>query len=391
MKTTAVIAAAGRGVRMGAAGNKVFLPVLGRPMLAYTLDTFLQCDFVDEIIIITRQCDLEQCRKISAGRARVLPGGETRQESVWTGLQAASGELVLIHDGARALVTPEIIRGTWEAAQRTGAAAVGVGCKDTLKAVDADGWIANTIDRDAVWQVQTPQAFRLDVIRAAHQQAIAQGFSATDDCALAERCGIPVKMVMGSYENIKLTTPEDLAVAEQILKKRGYQKGRVGMRIGQGYDVHRLTQNRDLILCGVQIPYELGLLGHSDADVALHALADALLGAAALGDIGKHFPDTDPQYQGASSMDLLDRVVQMVREQGYQVSNADVTLICQRPKLAPFILQMQENTARVLRVAASQVNIKATTTEKLGFTGRGEGISAMAVVLLQEKDCTDAK
>ncbi len=382
-KVTAVIVAAGRGTRMGAAENKVFLPVLGRPILSYTLEAFSQCDFVDEIIIVTRPCDMERCKALAGGGIRVVTGGATRQESVYAGLQAASGDILLVHDGARAMITPDIIRAAWAACRETGAAAVGVKCKDTLKTLKENNFIAETLNRERVWQVQTPQAFHRDIMKKVHEQAMAGSFSATDDCALAEYCGVPVKMVLGSYENIKLTTPEDLAVAEQILKKRGYGEEKINMRIGQGYDVHRLTDDRELILCGVNIPYERGLLGHSDADVALHALADALLGAAALGDIGRHFPDTDPKYKGASSMKLLAEVVRLVREKGHAIANADVTIICQRPKLAEFIPQMRGNVASVLEVSINQVNIKATTTEKLGFEGRGEGISAMAVVLLQ--------
>lgn len=391
MKTSAVIVAAGNGTRMGADGNKVYLPVLGRPVLAYTLDAFLSCKFIDEIIVVTRSCDIGQCSALAGPDIRVIAGGNTRQASVYEGLQAAAGDFVLIHDGARAMVTPELIRKIWEACIEYGAAVPGVPCKDTLKTLNADGWVAGTLDREKIWHIQTPQAFRAQDLKNAHMYAAANEISATDDCALAEYCNIPVKLIEGSYENIKLTTPEDLAVAEEILRKRGCKEGKKNMRIGQGYDVHKLIEGRDLILCGVNIPYEKGLLGHSDADVALHALADALLGAAALGDIGRHFPDSDPQYKGVSSLLLLAEVEQMMREKGYAVVNADVTIICQRPKLAEFIPQMQENVAEVLHIGVEQVNIKATTTEKLGFEGRGEGISAMAVVLLQEKDCTYAE
>lgn len=373
---------------MGADGNKVYLPVLGRPVLAYVLNAFLACKFIDEIVVVTRQCDIERCSALTGPNIRVIAGGNTRQASVLEGIQAVTGDFVLVHDGARAMITPELIRKIWEACIEFGAAVPGVPCKDTLKTLNADGWIAGTMDREKIWHIQTPQAFRTQDLKNAHIYAAGNGVSVTDDCALAEYCNIPVKMVEGSYENIKLTTPEDLAAAEEILRKRGFQEVQKNMRIGQGYDVHKLTEGRDLILCGVKIPYEKGLLGHSDADVALHALADALLGAAALGDIGMHFPDSDPQYKGASSMLLLAEVVRLVRERGYAVANTDVTIVCQRPKLADFIPQMRENVAAVLHTGVEQVNIKATTTEKLGFEGRGEGISAMAVVLLQEKGCT---
>lgn len=388
-KVSAVIVAAGSGSRMGAKGNKVYLPVLGKPVLLYTVEAFRKSGCVDEIIVVTGSCDLELCRELCGGDVVVVAGGESRQASVYAGLQAARGDVVLVHDGARALVTPKIIQDTLDACLQYGAAAVGVKSKDTLKILQPDGFIAETPDRELVWQVQTPQAFDLAVLKKAHAAAVKDGVVATDDCAVAEHYGIPVKMIAGSYENIKLTTPEDLAVAERILKGRLNREDGCGMRIGQGYDVHRLVEDRALILCGVKIPYEKGLLGHSDADVALHALADALLGAAALGDIGRHFPDTDARYAGADSMELLSEVVRMVRERGYAVANADVTIICQRPKLAAFIPEMQQNVADVLGVRCDRVNIKATTTEKLGFAGRGEGISAMAVALLEEKGCTD--
>ena len=382
MNISAVIVAAGRGTRMGAGENKVYLPLLGKPVLSYTVAAFQDCGIVDEIIVVTGREDVARCQAIVGEDVLVIAGGATRQESVYAGLQMASGNYVLIHDGARALITKEQIQEVAQCCMKTGAAALGVASKDTLKALDCNANIAKTLDREKIWQVQTPQAFCTAEILKAHQEAMIAGWSGTDDCALAERAGITIRMVPGSYENIKLTTPEDLAVAEQILKKR-WGREQCGMRIGQGYDVHRLTEDRDLILCGVKIPYEKGLLGHSDADVALHALADALLGAAALGDIGRHFPDTDPQYQGADSMGLLAEVVRKVHTKGYRVQNVDVTIICQRPKLAAYISTMQENVAAVLEVLPEQVNVKATTTEKLGFTGRGEGIAAMAVALLE--------
>ena len=252
-----------------------------------------------------------------------------------------------------------------------GAAAVGVKCKDTLKSADSDGFIAGTVDREKTFMIQTPQVFYLDKILDMHQKALDENFVATDDCMIAEHYGVKIKISDGSYDNIKLTTPEDMIIGERIL------------RIGQGYDVHKLVEGRDCIICGVKIPYEKGLLGHSDADVALHALADAILGAAALGDIGKHFPDTDEKYKGADSRMLLREVVKKVAEKGYSVGNADVTIVAQRPKMLPYIEQMRKNVADDLNVGIDDVNIKATTTEKLGFEGRGEGISATAVVLLK--------
>ena len=213
-----------------------------------------------------------------------------------------------------------------------------------------------------------------------------QGAAVTDDASLVERLGVKVATALGSYENIKITTPEDLLLAEKICADRGMamqqEKQMPQFRVGSGYDVHRLTQNRKLILCGVEVPYELGLDGHSDADVAVHALMDALLGAAALGDIGKHFPDTDERFKGADSMKLLAHVMALLKERCWRVNNADVTIIAQRPKLANYIPQMRDNLAKAMGLEADAVNVKATTTEKLGFTGRGEGIAAEAVISL---------
>ena len=384
MKITAVIVAGGKGTRMGADKNKVFLKILGREVLYYTISAFEKNDKIDDIIVVTGKNDIEECqilvdkygiKKVSY----ITEGGATRQESVMNGLKKAEADIVLIHDGARALVTDDEINNSVADCIKFSAAAVGVKCKDTLKSADNDGFIAGTVDREKTFMIQTPQVFYLDKILDMHQKALDENFVATDDCMIAEHYGVKIKISDGSYDNIKLTTPEDMIIGERILRKRGYY----GMRIGQGYDVHKLVEGRDCIICGVKIPYEKGLLGHSDADVALHALADAILGAAALGDIGKHFPDTDEKYKGADSRMLLREVVKKVAEKGYSVGNADVTIVAQRPKMLPYIEQMRKNVADDLNVGIDDVNIKATTTEKLGFEGRGEGISATAVVLLK--------
>ena len=291
---------------------------------------------------------------------------------------------VAIHDGARPLVTAEVIARTLESAKKYGSGVAAVPLKDTVKRVNEGGVVVDTPPRDALRAVQTPQTFEAELIRRAHA-AYALGERATDDAALAERMGVKVRLTEGDVENIKLTTPEDMLLARQvILKREGQKEEKPMVRIGHGYDVHRLTEDRKLILCGVEIPYTLGLLGHSDADVALHALMDALLGAAALGDIGRHFPDTDPAYKGADSGKLLDHVVALLEEKGYAVGNVDVTIICQRPKLKDYIEQMRQNVARHLKVDADCVNIKATTTEKLGFEGEGLGISSHAVACIEK-------
>ena len=282
------------------------------------------------------------------------------------------------------LVTAEVIARTLESAKKYGSGVAAVPLKDTVKRVNEGGVVVDTPPRDALRAVQTPQTFEAELIRRAHA-AYALGERATDDAALAERMGVKVRLTEGDVENIKLTTPEDMLLARQvILRREGQKEEKPVVRIGHGYDVHRLTEDRKLILCGVEIPYTLGLLGHSDADVSLHALMDALLGAAALGDIGRHFPDTDPAYKGADSGKLLDHVVALLEEKGYAVGNVDVTIICQRPKLKDYIEQMRQNVARHLKVDADCVNIKATTTEKLGFEGEGLGISSHAVACIEK-------
>ena len=263
-------------------------------------------------------------------------------------------------------------------------------CKAALKRreklIDENGFVAGTPQRSLLRAVQTPQIFKAELLHRAYGNENLRGAAVTDDASLVERLGVKVAVAEGSYENIKITTPEDLLLAEKICADRGMamqQEIKVPQfRVGTGFDVHRLTENRKLILCGVEVPYELGLDGHSDADVAVHALMDALLGAAALGDIGRHFPDTDERFKGADSMKLLAHVIALLKERCWHVNNADVTIIAQRPKLAGFILQMRDNLAAALELGEDAVNVKATTTEKLGFTGRGEGIAAEACVSL---------
>ena len=363
----AVIVAAGRGTRMGLERNKVLAPLCGEPVIARTVRAFEQTGWFDGgIVVVTGACDADEMKRILADgglHAQVVLGGADRQESVCRGLAATNPEAdyVAIHDGARPLVTADVIARTLESAQKFGSGVAAVALKDTVKHVDEDSVVVDTPPRDKLRAVQTPQTFEAGLIRKAHA-AYALGERATDDAALAEM----------------------LLARQVILKREGQKEEKPMMRIGHGYDVHRLVENRKLILCGVEIPYALGLLGHSDADVALHALMDALLGAAALGDIGRHFPDTDPAYKGADSGKLLDHVVALLEEKGYTVGNVDVTIICQRPKLKDYIEQMRENVARHLKVDVDCVNIKATTTEKLGFEGEGLGISSHAVACIEK-------
>ncbi len=387
----AVIVAAGRGTRMGLDRNKVLYPVCGKPIIVHTVRAFAASGLIDGgIVVVTGEEDMEEMRAMMAREGldvTFAPGGRDRQESVYHGIQAcpAHADVIAIHDGARPLVTREVIARTIDSAKAHGSGVAAVALKDTVKRVDADGIVVETPARDMLRAVQTPQTFDAALIRQAHE-ACKDGERATDDAMLAERMGHRVRLVQGDVENIKLTTPEDMLLAGQVLAKRGAaKKEEARMRIGHGYDVHRLVEGRKLILCGVEIPHTLGLLGHSDADVALHALTDALLGAAAMGDIGRHFPDTDPQYKGADSGRLLDHVMELIRAKGYAVGNVDVTIICQRPKLKDYIETMRQNVAAHLQVDVDCVNVKATTTEKLGFEGEGLGISTHAVACLVRK------
>ena len=389
----AVIVAAGRGARMGMERNKVLYPICGEPVIVRTARAFTESGLFDGgVVIVTGAQDMEDMRAmLDRGRIPVraiVEGGHDRQESVRRGIAACDpgADIIAIHDGARPLVTREVIAATIDSARRYGSGVAAVPLKDTVKRVDESGLVVETPQRDLLRAVQTPQTFDAKRIRAAHARYADSDVRATDDAMLIEWTGHAVHLTPGDPENIKLTTPEDMLLAGQVILRREGRKEAPAMRIGHGYDVHRLVEGRKLILCGVEVPYERGLLGHSDADVALHALMDALLGAAALGDIGRHFPDTDPAYAGADSGRLLDHVVALLHVKGYAVANADVTIICQRPKLKDYIEQMRENVAAHLKVDPDCVNVKATTTEKLGFEGEGLGISSHAVACIEKKD-----
>ena len=384
-KFGAVLLAAGNSTRMGGGRSKVLEELEGRPALCRSLEVLDRCPLIGEICLVCREQDRGDMLPLTSGLntpVRVVPGGAQRQDSVEQGVEALTGpwEYVAIHDGARPLVTEEVLAAVCRDAMAHGAATAAVPSKDTCKLADGAGFVAATPARDRLWAVQTPQAFSLALYREALGKARAAGQSYTDDCQLIEAAGGKVKLTMGDYRNIKLTTPEDLLAARAYL---GGEGGKKTVRIGYGYDVHRLVEGRKLILAGVDVPFEKGLLGHSDADVIAHAVADALLGAAALGDIGHLFPDTDPHYAGADSLKLLAEVCRLLREKGFSIGNIDATLLAQRPKIAPHISRMRENLAEACGVAVGQVSVKATTEERLGFTGREEGMAASAVCLLE--------
>lgn len=383
----AVIVAAGKSTRMEGGTSKVLEDLGGKPVLLYSLMTLAQSPWVGELCVVCREEDLDQVRALLVGKTRkpvaVVPGGQERQDSVLQGVEALSPELpyLLIHDGARPFVAPEMVEAVCKDAVAYGAATAAVPSKDTCKLSNGQGFVESTPPRERLMAIQTPQAFEREMYLYALRKAQSAGVSYTDDCQLIEAAGGRVRLTLGDYKNIKLTTPEDRVTARAYL---GEQKEEKTMRIGSGYDVHRLVEGRKLILGGVDVPYERGLLGHSDADVLAHAITDALLGAAALGDIGKLFPDNDPQYEGADSLALLGRVCALLGEKGYSIGNIDATVIAQRPKLAPHIPQMRENLAKACGIALPQVSVKATTEEGLGFTGSGDGIAASAVCLLEQ-------
>lgn len=369
---TAIIVAAGASRRMGFDKLSYRLPY-GRTVLETSCALFAAHPAVDELVLVAGG-NRPQCEAIAAACPKpctVVQGGATRADSVRSGLAAAKGQLVAIHDAARPFASAEIITAALQAAAESGAAAPAVPVKDTIKIADQDGKVVATPDRAMLYAVQTPQCFdRALYLQALEAVSGEKASLVTDDCSLFELAGLPVTLTAGDYANLKITTKEDL------------QKEKT-MRIGHGYDVHRLVEDRKLILGGVEVPYEKGLLGHSDADVLLHAVMDAVLGAAALGDIGQHFPDTDPAYKGADSLALTREVAKIIAAHGYKVGNIDATILCQRPKLAPHIPAMRQNIADAFGLPLDAVSVKATTEEHLGFTGEGLGIAAHAVALIE--------
>ncbi len=379
----ALILAGGSGSRMGADRNKVLMELCGEAVITRSIRAFE--GLVDGIIVVSRREDKAAILDLTASLGlvtAVVDGGETRQASVWNGLQALpkACNRVLIHDGARCLVDEGTICRCMASVETYGSGVAAIPVTDTIKQIRPDGAVLSTPERSSLMAVQTPQGFDVSLIRQAHEYARQVGFIGTDDASLVEHMGQPVFLCPGDRKNIKLTAPEDMKMAVSLLSDAF-----PALRIGQGYDVHRLVPERDLILCGVNIPHSLGLLGHSDADVALHALMDAMLGAMALGDIGKHFPDTDEQYRGISSLVLLHHVAALLKAHGAAVTNCDVTIVAQKPKLLPYISQMRQNIADALVLPLDRVNVKATTTERLNFEGREEGISAQAICMVMQQ------
>ena len=385
MSAWAVIVAAGSGQRLGSETPKVLYPLAGKELIDWTLTPFDACGRVEGICLVTTPTLVPVMEKKLAALGKpgiVVTGGADRGSSVKAGLSALPEDCrwVLVHDGARPCLTTEDLEKLLDRVEESGSAVAGYPARDTLHLVDSDNCVKDTPDRSGLWTVQTPQCFDLKVLLAAHEAAAKENLTFTDDAALYRWAGHRVSLVETRSDNLKLTTREDIPVLEAILGKREKKT----MRIGTGYDVHQLVEGRKLIIGGVDIPHEKGLDGHSDADVLAHAIMDSLLGAAKLGDIGLLFPPTDPAYKGADSLLLLREVMVHVRRKGFEIENVDATVVAQRPKLMPHRKQMEKNLARAMGIDTERISVKATTTEKLGFEGRQEGISAQAAALLRE-------
>lgn len=359
-----VIAAGGSGSRMGTDIPKQYLKIGGRTVIEKCVEVFYKMGVFDKIAVACSPEYEELCRKLLAEYGAVFSeGGASRQKSVKKALEIVDTDYVLIHDAARPFVTEEVIRNVIEGAISYGGCICKVMPKDTVRTESM------TLDRSRLYAVQTPQGFETARLKKAYEKAAEEGYDATDDAGVFEHAGGKVHLCEGDYRNIKITTKEDLPMET---------------RCGTGYDVHKLVPERDCIIGGVNIPYEMGLLGHSDADVLVHAVMDALLGAAALGDIGMLFPDSDDRYKGISSIKLLEEVGRCIAEEGYEIGNIDAVVIAQKPKISPYIGAMRDKISQALGIEKNRVGIKGTTTEKLGFEGRGEGIAASAVCILNK-------
>jgi 2-C-methyl-D-erythritol 4-phosphate cytidylyltransferase/2-C-methyl-D-erythritol 2,4-cyclodiphosphate synthase len=381
MSLAAVIVAAGSGTRFGGDLPKQYTTLLGRPVLRWTLEALAAAGIPRQVVVIN---PAHRALYDRAVKGLDLPppvaGGATRQDSVRNGLEALAEtdapSTVFIHDAARPLIDAAVVTRLIAALTEFPAALPALPVADALQRADADGRALGSVDRTGLWRAQTPQAFRFADILAAHRAADGLGFP--DDIAVAERQGLAVKLVTGAERMMKITQESDRAQVEALLAA-----GLGDVRTGTGFDVHRLGPGDGVTLCGVRIACPLSLIGHSDADVAMHALTDAILGAIGAGDIGRHFPPSDMTWRGAPSRIFLEKAVALTAERGGVVSHVDVTIICERPRIGPHREAMVKSLAEIMGLAADRVSVKATTTEELGFTGRGEGIAAQAVATVR--------
>ncbi|NOQ47376.1 MAG: 2-C-methyl-D-erythritol 2,4-cyclodiphosphate synthase [Desulfobulbaceae bacterium] len=372
---------------MGGATPKQFLDLAGVPILVRTVKAFVDLDVIQCAAVVLPAEHRAESEKLlglhlpekSFAKILFADGGVTRQDSVKAGLDRLPQEIdvVLVHDGARPMISPDVIYNCMEGAARHGAVIAAVKVKDTLKVVDSTSTIERTVDRSRLYQAQTPQAAQRQLLEQAFERAAEDNFIGTDEASLLEHAGITVHVVQGSERNLKITRPGDLELAANLVKEV------TSMKIGHGFDAHRFVEGRKLIIGGVDIPFPRGLAGHSDADVLTHALIDAILGALGEGDIGRHFPDSDEKYKGSHSLKLLEQIMELAQKKNIRICNVDITVICELPKLAPYLETIKSNLARSCRTSPEAINIKATTTEQMGYTGRAEGIAAHAVVLMR--------
>ena len=388
-RVTVIIVAAGRGVRAGTAGPKQYKALAGESVLARATQAFLAHPEVGAVRVVIHADDHDLYAESMArliGHAKLLEpaeGGAERQDSVRLGLESLAStppEIVLIHDAARPFIDAATISRVIAAARQTGGAIAALPVFDTLKKADGAKHpaIADTVPREGLWRAQTPQGFRFEAILAAHRAVV--GETLTDDAAVAERAGMKVSLVPGSPDNMKITQAEDFGMAEVLL---GRKRAMAEYRTGHGFDVHQFEDGDAVILCGVAIPHDRKLKGHSDADAGMHALTDAILGAIGAGDIGDHFPPSDKKWKGAPSRIFLEKARDLVAERGGAVTHCDVTLICEAPRIGPHRAAMRAALSEIIGVAPDRISVKATTTEELGFTGRREGIAAMATATVR--------
>jgi 2-C-methyl-D-erythritol 4-phosphate cytidylyltransferase/2-C-methyl-D-erythritol 2,4-cyclodiphosphate synthase len=381
LKIAALIVAAGTGSRFGGAVPKQYEPLLGRPVLRWTIEHVRAVPAIDAIRVVINPAFRDLYENATAGLDLPPPieGGATRQDSVRRGLEALAAdppEAVLIHDAARPLIDARVAAAVIDALARAPAAIPALPLADALQRADSEGRALGTLDRAGVWRAQTPQGFRFAPIFEAHRAAA--GLDLSDDAAVAQRSGLAVQLVRGAEMTMKITQRSDQATVEALLAAK------LGdVRTGSGFDVHRLGPGEGVTLCGVTIACPLALIGHSDADVALHAVTDAILGAIGAGDIGSHFPPSEAQWRGAPSRIFLEKAVALAQERGGVIAHIDLTIICEAPRIGPYREAMVKSLSEIAGLEPARISVKATTTEKLGFTGRGEGIAAQAVATVR--------